>query len=72
MFVHEYMTIDKCMTNMLTSFEIMTKFSKTGFQGGRLIYPLHCYSNMAKNYKFLSSQTWSGVAKNLFSGGGTP
>ena len=60
------------MTNTLTSFKIMTKFSKTGFQGGRLIYPLHCYSNTAKNNKFLSSQTWSGVVKNLFPWDGTP
>ena len=45
---------------------------KLDFRGGRLIYPLHCYSNTAKNNKILSSQTWSGVVKNLLPWDGTP
>ena len=57
-----------CVNNASTSLKIKARISKNKFSGVGLIYPLHWYFNIAKNYKSLSSTAWSGFVKNLFQG----
>ena len=68
MFVHKYMTFNKCMTNTLTSFKIMTKFSKTGFQGGGWFIPFIVIPTWQKITSFYLHKHGQVLSKTCFQG----